>query len=246
MNQSESIVVERTESVRRAVLRIRGVTKSFGQAPNRLEVLHGIDLDIHAGQVTLVMGPSGSGKTTLLTIMGLLLRPCSGSIEIDGRNVTDCTEGQLPAVRRREITFIFQAFNLLSALTAAENVQIGLELQGSSGKDAESMTLELLSRVGLGHRLHHRPDELSCGERQRVAVARSLASPAKLVLADEPTSNLDAKSSSQIVQLLQQLAYEDGRAVVVVTHDPRLTPLADRVIRIENGRLENETGEKAA
>ena len=106
MYQNGSIVVERPESARRTVLRIRGVTKSYGQAPNRLEVLHGIDLDIHAGQVTLVMGPSGSGKTTLLTIMGLLLRPCSGSIEIDGRNVTDYSEGELPAVRRREITFI--------------------------------------------------------------------------------------------------------------------------------------------
>lgn len=219
------------------IVRICGVTKQFGQPPHELVVLHHIDLEIRAGQLTLVMGPSGSGKTTLLTILGLLLRPTAGTIEINGCDVTRYTEGELPAIRRRDVSFIFQGFNLLSALTAAENVQVGLELQGIHGSQALSRSLELLDRVGLEDRAGHRPGEMSGGEKQRVGVARALASPAKLILADEPTGNLDGQTSRRVVDLLRHLAREEGRAVVIVTHDPRLAPFADRIVHMEDGRI---------
>jgi ABC-type lipoprotein export system ATPase subunit len=220
-----------------AVLRIRGVTKSFGRPPHGVDALQGVDLDIHAAQLTLVMGPSGSGKTTLLTILGLLQRPTAGMVWIDGRDVTGCAESELPAFRRRYVSFIFQAFNLLSALTAAENVQIGLELRGIRGQKAVSRSMSLLEQVGLGHRAGHRPAELSGGEKQRVGVARALASPAPLILADEPTGNLDGRTSQHVVDLLRGLARQEGRAVVMVTHDPRLEALADRLVRMEDGRI---------
>jgi len=230
---SKSIPLSRQESV----MRIRGITKSFGQAPNSVEVLHGIDLDIRRGELCLLMGPSGSGKTTLLTIMGLLLRPCGGEIQLCGRDVTSCSEASLPPIRRQNVAFIFQAFNLLSALTAAENVQVGLELQGVRGRRAASLSLELLDRVGLADRADHLPAEMSGGEKQRVGVARALGSPAPLILADEPTGNLDGATSETIIRLLRRLAKEDDRAVVVVTHDGRLLPYADHVIKMEDGRI---------
>lgn len=233
----------RTRTAGGAVVRIRGVTKTFGEPPYALEVLHGIDLDINAGQLTLIMGPSGSGKTTLLTIMGLLLRPTAGTVEVGDRDVTRCTESELPTVRRQHVSFIFQAFNLLSALTASENVQIGLELQGVRGKEAVTRSLELLGRVGLVERADHLPAEMSGGEKQRVGVARALASPASLILADEPTGNLDGETSKRVVDLLRHLAHDEGRAVVVVTHDPRLESLADRIIRIEDGRIRADINE---
>lgn len=226
-------------SPREAVMQIRGIFKSFGQAPNSVEVLHGIDLDVRRGELCLLMGPSGSGKTTLLTIMGLLLRPCGGAIQICGRDVTNCPEAHLPPIRRQNVAFIFQAFNLLSALTAAENVQVGLELQGIRGRKAMSLSLELLDRVGLADRADHLPAELSGGEKQRVGVARALSSPAPLILADEPTGNLDGATSGMIIELLRRLAKEDARGVVVVTHDARLLPYADNVIELEDGRLKD-------
>lgn len=227
------------------VLQIRRVTKSFGSSTQPVHVLHGLDLDIHAGRLTLVMGPSGSGKTTLLMILGLLLRPTRGTVHIGGRDVTGCLESELPAIRRRQVSFVFQAFNLLSALTAAENVQVALELQGVRGRQAASRAVELLDRVGLGHRTGHRPAELSGGEKQRVGVARALASPARVILADEPTGNLDGRTSQQVADLLRHLAHEERRAVVMVTHDPRLELLADRLIRMEDGRIVEDGEVKA-
>jgi putative ABC transport system ATP-binding protein len=223
------------------VLQLREVTKSFGNPACEVEVLHGIDLDIETGELTFVTGPSGSGKTTLLTIAGLLLRPTTGAVRIGGRDVTRLTEAELPAIRRRHVGFVFQGFNLLSALTAAENVQIGLELQGMRGREAVSRSLELLDRVGLGDRSHHRPAELSGGEKQRVGVARALASPAGLILADEPTGNLDRKTSQRVVDLLRSLTREERRSVVIVTHDARLEPFADRIVQIEDGRVVSDT-----
>lgn len=237
------MVAERTDILKRpaslgeTILRLRGVSRSFGEPPHQIEVLHGVDLDIESGRLTLVMGPSGSGKTTLLTIMGLLLRPTRGTVELAGRDITGCTEADLPAIRREHVSFVFQAFNLLSALTAAENVQVTLALQGVHGKEAEKRSLELLSRVGLRDRARHRPAEMSGGEKQRVGVARALASPARLILADEPTGNLDGATSKRVVDLLRRLAHDEGRAVVVVTHDPRLEELADRIVRIEDGQI---------
>ncbi len=219
------------------LLRIRGVIRSFGDPPRELQVLHGIDLDIHAGQMVLIMGPSGSGKTTLLTILGLLLRPTAGTVHLGDGDVTQVPERDMSAIRCRHVSFIFQGFNLLGALTAAENVQVGLELQGIRGRDAVSRSLDLLERVGLRERAGHLPCELSGGEQQRVGVARALASSARLILADEPTGNLDGRTSRSVVDLLRRLAHEESRAVVMITHDVRLEPLADRVIRLEDGRM---------
>jgi putative ABC transport system ATP-binding protein len=224
----------------RAAVRLRDIKHEYGMANNVLTVLHGVDLDIHPGQLTLMIGPSGSGKTTLLTILGLLRRPTSGFVEINGIDVSNRSETELTVIRRKEVSFIFQSFNLLSALTAQENVQIALSLQGANDRSSKARSRELLESVGLGDRMHHLPAALSCGQQQRVAIARSLASPGGLVLADEPTSSLDAASARSVMEMLRQQARNEGRAVVVVTHDPRLEHVADRIIRIEDGRIGGE------
>ena len=245
MNTPDLTAPEREAGTGRVVIALSGVTRSFGVAPYGVEALHGVDLTISAGQFALIVGPSGSGKTTLLTIMGLLLPPTTGSVTMLGHDVSRATEASLAALRRRHVSFIFQSFNLLSALTAAENVQVGLELQGIRRREAQGWSQELLERVGLAARAEHRPADMSGGEKQRVGVARALGSPAELLLADEPTGSLDSGTARPVVELLRRMAHEDGRAVVVVTHDLRLEPLADRVIRMEDGRIiadESEVG----
>ncbi|MBP7936720.1 MAG: ABC transporter ATP-binding protein [Phycisphaerae bacterium] len=202
-----------------------------------VEVLKNVTLHVRRGELTLLAGPSGSGKTTLLTIMGLLLKPTSGKIVLLGREVTALGEAALPAIRRRHIGFIFQGFNLLSSLNAVQNVEVALGLQGVTGRQARRQAMELLQHVGLEHRWRHRPAAMSGGEKQRVAVARALASPAELVLADEPTGNLDSNTGSQVIATLQQLAHEQNRAVLVVTHDQSLFTLADRIVRLRDGRI---------
>ncbi len=221
----------------RPIARLRGIYHSFGRPPHRVEVLREVELGIAAGEMTLITGPSGSGKTTLISIMGLLIRPTHGTVELHGCDLTDWSESKLPAARRTHVSFIFQAFNLLSALTASENVQVSLGLQGVDGQDAARGADDLLTRVGLGDRARHKPGQLSCGQQQRVAIARALASPAPLLLADEPTGNLDASNANDVILLLQSLAHDEGRAVVVVTHDPRLEKFADRIICLEDGRI---------
>jgi putative ABC transport system ATP-binding protein len=223
--------------------RLHQITHSFGRPPHVMEVLHGIDLEVHPNQVTLICGPSGSGKTTLLSILGLLLPPVYGSVEICGREFAHCTEAQLTALRRQYVSFVFQGFQLLDALTAAENVQVGLELQGVRGRDASLGALDLLERVGLQDRAVHRPGQLSCGQQQRVAIARALASSAPLILADEPTGNLDGESARQVSELLRELADVENRAVVIVTHDARLERIADRVVQLEDGCITSDTKE---
>jgi putative ABC transport system ATP-binding protein len=235
--------LERATRTDKAVARLEQVRHSFGRPPHVLEVLHGIDLDIHAEKVTLICGPSGSGKTTLLSILGLLLRPVHGSVFLGGRDLSGLGERELPNIRRQHVSFIFQAFQLLSALTAAENVQVGLALQGVRGRSAKLGALDLLERVGLKDRSDHRPEQLSCGQQQRVAIARALASPARLILADEPTGNLDRDSAHQVSELLRRLADVEKRAVVIVTHDSRLEQFADRVVRIEDGCISSDTQE---
>lgn len=224
-------------TVSACIARLRGVFHTYGKPPHRVQVLHGIDLDIYSHEMTLIRGHSGSGKSTLLSILGLLMRPSRGSVEICDRALSDLGERELTACRRDQVTFVFQGFNLLSALTAAENVQVGLALQGVEEREAEAGALELLERVCLADRATHRPRQLSCGQQQRVAIARALASPAPLLLADEPTANLDGRNAAQVSELLRELAHEDGRAVVAVTHDPRMESFADRVIDIADGKV---------
>jgi putative ABC transport system ATP-binding protein len=198
-------------------------------------------LDIDAGEVVLVMGPSGSGKTTLLLMLGAMLRPTSGSVRIDGTDLATAAERSLPPLRARRFGFVFQDFNLLSALDALENVELACNLAGVTGRAARRRATDLLTRLGLAKRLHFRPDQLSGGEKQRVAIARALANDAPVILADEPTANLDSSHGREIARVLRNLATEDGRSVVIVSHDQRLKEIADRVLWLEDGQFRELT-----
>lgn len=216
---------------------IRDLTKTYGEGDLAVDAVRHVDLDIDAGEVVLVMGPSGSGKTTLLLMVGAMLRPTSGSITIDGTDIATAAERSLPPLRAHHFGFIFQDFNLLSALDALENVELACNLAGVRGRDARSRATKLLSRLGLERRLHFRPDQLSGGEKQRVAVARALANDPKVILADEPTANLDRAHGREIARLLRRVATDDGRSVVIVSHDERLKEIADRVLWLEDGQF---------
>jgi putative ABC transport system ATP-binding protein len=202
-----------------------------------VQAVQDISLELEGGKFTFLMGPSGSGKTTLLMLMGCLLRPTAGSIHLFDEEVTALDETRLPRVRRERIGFIFQGFNLFSALTALENVEATLNLKGQRGERAQDEARRLLARVGLEKRLHHLPEDLSGGEKQRVAVARALAGNPPVILADEPTGMLDSKTGRVISEILRDLAHQEGRLVFMVSHDPRITSLADQILAIEDGRL---------
>jgi putative ABC transport system ATP-binding protein len=216
------------------VIQIRGLSKTYGEGENRVPALHRVDLEIRSGEVTLLMGPSGSGKTTLLSIMGGILSASEGSVRIRGVELVGLSEKKLPAIRLREIGFIFQGFNLFPALTAEENVEIALGLK-SKGKKARAM--ELLKAVGLEDKARKHPRDLSGGQKQRIAIARALAGDPPIILADEPTAALDSTSGKIVMDLLKDLAKQQGRAVVVVTHDPRVAEYGDREIHIADGRI---------
>jgi putative ABC transport system ATP-binding protein len=218
-----------------AAISVRGLTKTFGEGDLAVYAVRDVDLDVHAGEVVLIMGPSGSGKTTLLLMLGAMLRPTAGSVTIDGTDLAAAPERRLPKLRASHLGFIFQDFNLLAALNATENVELACDLVGLTGHAADRRARELLERVGLGHRLSFRPDQLSGGEKQRVSVARALANDPRVILADEPTANLDSSHGRDIGRLLRRLATDDGRSVVVVSHDERLKEIADRVLWLEDG-----------
>ena len=221
---------------------VRRLTKTFGEGDIAVHAVNGVDLDIAAGEVVLVMGPSGSGKTTLLLMLGAMLRPTSGSVRIDGVDLATAPERRLPALRATHLGFIFQDFNLLSALTARENVELACNLAGVVGHAARDRATELLGRVGLADRLGFRPDQLSGGEKQRVAVARALANNPTVLLADEPTANLDSGHGRDIGRLLRRLAEEDGRSIVIVSHDDRQREVAPRVLWLEDGAFRELAG----
>lgn len=223
-------------------LTVRGLTKTYGAGDVAIAAVRAVDLDVAAGEVLLVMGPSGSGKTTLLLMLGALLRPTAGSITVtgrDGRDVDIATapEKQLPALRSRAFGFIFQDYALLDALTATENIAVAANLAGTRGPSARQRATELLDRVGLGHRVAARPSQMSGGEQQRVAVARALANDPPVLLADEPTANLDASRGRDLARLLRNLADEDRRSIIIVSHDDRLREIADRVLWLDDGRF---------
>jgi putative ABC transport system ATP-binding protein len=211
--------------------------KIYGTGEHAVAALAGASLDIRPGEVTLVEGPSGSGKTTLISILGLLLRPTSGEVWIEGRDVSAHTERDLPPLRARNFGFVFQGFNLFPALTALENVAIAIQMKDPKAKDPRGEAKRLLELVGLSPRAHHLPADLSGGQKQRVAIARALGGNPPIIVGDEPTAALDTKTELSVMELLRELASAHGRAVVVVTHDPRLERFADRVVRVEDGRI---------
>lgn len=214
---------------------VRKLTKTFGEGDLAVEAVRAVDLDLMPGEIVLIMGPSGSGKTTLLLMLGAMLRPTSGSVVVDGVDLATAPERRLPRLRAHHLGFIFQDFNLLSALTALENVELACNLAGTTGRAARNRSVELLERVGLAGRLDFRPDQLSGGEKQRVAIARALANDPPVILADEPTANLDSSHGREIARLLRRLALEDGRSMVIVSHDERLKEVSDRVLWLEDG-----------
>lgn len=222
------------------VIRARGLCKIYREGTNELRALSDVDLDVHAGQLTLLMGPSGSGKTTLLSILGCILRASAGQLELLGEEVTSLPEDELPRIRRDSIGFVFQGFNLFPTLTAAENVALALDVRGVASGQAKRRSEELLQEVGLPERMHAFPADLSGGEKQRVAIARALAGNPPILLADEPTAALDSTSGRTVIELLHRLAKEHGRAVVMVTHDPRVLSCGDRILHLEDGRLIRE------
>lgn len=221
------------------ILGMEGVSKVFGSGDALVKAVNGVDLLVSAGEIVLIMGPSGSGKTTLLTMAGGLLRPTAGEVWVDGQAVTDLSGRELSRMRLEKIGFIFQSFNLLPSLSALENVGVALNLAGKKGRGAMDRAAQLLSDFGLEGRARFRPEQLSGGERQRVSVARALANDPSLVLADEPTANLDSRRGHEVMELLRTIAKRRGKTVVIVSHDQRIRDIADRVLWMEDGCLKD-------
>ena len=213
------------------------VTKTFREGRETVAVLKGASLHLAPGEVLALEGPSGSGKTTLLSILGCLLSATSGKVEVAGEAIDASKPATLQGVRRRHIGFVFQQFNLFPALTALENVEYALNLKGFRGDAATEQARELIERVGLDDRARFLPRDLSGGQKQRVAIARALAGAPSVVLADEPTANLDAAVAAQVLDLFSELARSEGRSLLIVTHDPKVRRVADRVVCIEDGRI---------
>jgi len=220
-----------------SLVRIRGLAKTFGEGETRVEAVRGLELDLEHGEIVLVMGPSGSGKTTFLSMLGGLLRVTAGEIWIDDTDIAALTERELPPFRARTFGFIFQDFNLVAALSALENVEVALNIAGRTGPQARERAERLLTGLDLAERLHFPIEKLSGGEKQRVAIARAIANQPALILADEPTANLDSHHGAETMRLLRRLAKDEETTVVIVSHDERLREVADRVLWLEDGRF---------
>lgn len=216
-------------------LAVDGVSKIYGGGAAKVVAVRDASFACHAATVTAIMGPSGSGKTTILSILGLLLKPTSGTVTVMGLDVSALDERQLPALRRRYIGFVFQSFNLFSALTVVENVLLSLHLKQVKAKDAQTLAREALARVDLIKRADFYPRDLSGGEKQRVSIARAITADTPIILADEPTANLDSKTGLNIIDLLHELAAERNKTVVVVSHDLRIQEHVNRVLTMEDG-----------
>lgn len=214
-----------------------GVCKWYKDGLSTIEVLKDVNFTAHRGEVVAVEGPSGSGKTTLLSILGCILTPSEGQVVVEGEPVPLQQPNALPAIRRRAIGFVFQSFNLFASLTALENVEYALNIKGWRDEQAHNEAVSVLEAVGLHDRLHFLPRDLSGGQKQRVAIARAVAGRPPVILADEPTANLDSESSARILDTFRELVKEKRSALVVVTHDTRIRPLMDRVVQIRDGRL---------
>ena len=224
-----------------SLIQTENLTKVYSTGETAVTALDHVNLNVNPGEFVAVMGPSGCGKSTLLHLLGGLDRPSDGNVSIDGQPLASMSDNTITQLRRRKIGFVFQFFNLIPILSSVENASLPLLLDGANSAKAKEKAIEWLPKVGLGHRLASRPDQLSAGQQQRVAIARALITSPVLVLADEPTGNLDTKSSDEIAALLKQVAKEWGRAVLMVTHDPRLAAYADRIVFLKDGKIVNET-----
>ena len=222
------------------VLRARGLRKEYGKGEGLVRAVDGVDLDIGAGETVAVMGPSGCGKSTLLHLLGGLDRPSGGEVSLNGRRIDDIGEKALARMRRTDVGFVFQAFHLMEELTAIENVELSALLAGRSPRAARRRAEELLEQVGLSDRARFQPSALSGGQRQRVAIARALSNEPLLVLADEPTGNLDSAATLDVLRLFESL-HESGQTLVIVTHDARIAATADRMISMRDGAFVDET-----
>jgi putative ABC transport system ATP-binding protein len=229
------------------VITIRDVTKVYQMGTQEVHALRGVSLDVERGEALAIMGPSGSGKSTLMNILGCLDQPTAGDYLLDGEDVSRMSDDELADVRNRRVGFVFQSFNLLARTTAWENVQLPLIYAGTTPRERKARAQEVLEAVGLGERLDHMPNELSGGQQQRVAIARALVNRPSIILADEPTGNLDSTSGAEVMQILQRLHREEGITIILVTHDPRLTDYAERVLHLFDGQIEREeiVGESA-
>ena len=221
------------------VIVIKDIKKTYVNGKLQVPVLHGINLTIYEGEFTSIMGPSGSGKSTFMNILGCLDRPTSGSYRLDGEEVADLSDDELAYVRNKRIGFVFQSFNLLPKLTAQENVALPMIYAGVSKTERNARAAELLTSLGLGERLDHLPSELSGGQRQRVAIARALANNPSIIMADEPTGNLDSKSSIDVMNIFTRL-YEEGRTIILVTHEPDIATYASRNVVLRDGLIEED------
>lgn len=221
-----------------AIIQLRGIRRSFPMGGEMLEVLKGIDLDIERNEYIALMGPSGSGKSTLMNLIGCLDTPTSGSYVLNNQDVSSMSDNELAGVRNREIGFVFQTFNLLPRSTALENVALPLVYAGVGREERLERAKEMLGMVGLSDRMDHRPNQLSGGQRQRVAVARALVNKPSIILADEPTGNLDTKTSIEIMGLVRDI-HEAGNTIIVVTHEEDIAALARRVVRMRDGLIES-------
>ncbi|MCP4535736.1 MAG: ABC transporter ATP-binding protein [Chloroflexi bacterium] len=221
-------------------LQTSGLSKQYQMGEVTVDALRGVDFGVQQGEFVAVMGPSGSGKSTLLHLMGGLDTPSDGDIVLGGKRLAHLSDDEITIVRRRQVGFIFQFFNLLPTLSAAENVALPLLIDGKRIEDYETRVDDLLEMVGLADRKHHRPDQLSGGQQQRVAIARAFVTEPKIVLADEPTGNLDSKSGATVLEMLRQTCKDLNATVVMVTHDPRAASYADRVVFLQDGRFVRE------
>ncbi len=225
---------------------VRELSKTYAEGASGVTALRGIDLDVHPGEMVMLVGPSGSGKTTLLSIMGCILSPSAGSVRIAGKEVSGLKQKELAPIRLSHIGFVFQGFNLFPTLTAGENVELMLDLKGIRGEEAKTRGQRLLESVGIGEKFNSFPSDLSGGQKQRVAVARAMAGEPDILLADEPTAALDSHTGRNVMAMMNELAHRNNRAVVIVTHDSRLLEFADRMIRLEDGMVVDPRKDLAA